>query len=165
MCKLNIRAEIWTKGQTQILDWLKCLYGFFHKIKDTFFIFTNNFIDLDILSTGAISHVKLHCSQLMSQLDCYQLQLVYLTIEHHPERNLQQKLPKPLVTSSVTWNNCEISHVQTALSPYTAQISFCISVVFTFLEIINIICQKCCRFSSIFNIKILAQKFTNFYVF
>ena len=73
------------------MDWLKCLYGFFHKIKDTFFIFTNNFIDLDILSTGAISHVKLHCSQLMSQLDCYQLQLVYLTIEHHPERNLQHE--------------------------------------------------------------------------
>ena len=30
---------------------------FFYKIKDTFFIFTNNFIDLDILSMLAISGV------------------------------------------------------------------------------------------------------------
>ena len=36
------------------LDWLKGPY-FFHKIKDTFFIFTNNFIDLDVLSISAIS--------------------------------------------------------------------------------------------------------------
>ena len=28
---------------------------FFHKIEDTFFIFTNNFIDLDILSRSTIS--------------------------------------------------------------------------------------------------------------
>ena len=31
--------------------------SFFRKIKDTFLIFTNNFIDLDILSMLAISHV------------------------------------------------------------------------------------------------------------
>ena len=30
-------------------------FSFFHKIKDTFFIFTNNFIDLDILSMLAVS--------------------------------------------------------------------------------------------------------------
>ena len=29
------------------------------------------------------------CSQLMSQFDCYQLQLVYPTMEHRPSRNLQ----------------------------------------------------------------------------
>ena len=33
----------------------KSPYDFFHKIEDTFFIFTNNFIDLDILSMSAIS--------------------------------------------------------------------------------------------------------------
>ena len=33
----------------------KSLFSFSHKIKDTFFIFTNNFIDLDILSMSAIS--------------------------------------------------------------------------------------------------------------
>ena len=32
---------------------LKVRYVFFHKIKDTFFIFTNTFIDLDILSMPA----------------------------------------------------------------------------------------------------------------
>ena len=31
-----------------------CMF-FFHKIKDTFLIFTNNFIDLDIWSMSAIS--------------------------------------------------------------------------------------------------------------
>ena len=34
-----------------------CMYGVFWKIKDTFFIFTNNFIDLGILSMSAISHL------------------------------------------------------------------------------------------------------------
>ena len=31
------------------------------------------------------------CSQLISQLDLCQLQLVYPTMEHHPVRNLQHK--------------------------------------------------------------------------
>ena len=34
----------------------KSPFNFFHKIKDIFFIFTNNFIDLDILSMSTISH-------------------------------------------------------------------------------------------------------------
>ena len=38
-----------------ILSWPKSSFSFFHKTKDTFFIFTNNFIRLDILSS-AISH-------------------------------------------------------------------------------------------------------------
>ena len=42
---------------TIVLGWPKSPYGFFHKIKNTFFIFTNNFIDLDILSMSAISWV------------------------------------------------------------------------------------------------------------
>ena len=32
-------------------------FSFFHKVKDTFLIFTNNFIDLDILSMSAVSCV------------------------------------------------------------------------------------------------------------
>ena len=39
-----------------VLGWPKGLYDFFHKIKDTFSIFTNNFFDLDILNMLAISH-------------------------------------------------------------------------------------------------------------
>ena len=34
---------------------------FLCKIKDTFFIFTDSFIDLDILSMSAISRMVLHC--------------------------------------------------------------------------------------------------------
>ena len=39
----------------KVLGWQKSPYGFFHKIKDTFFICTSNFIDLDILSMLALS--------------------------------------------------------------------------------------------------------------
>ena len=42
---------------SNVLGWPKGPFRFFHKIKDTFFIFTNNFIDLDILSMSAISCV------------------------------------------------------------------------------------------------------------
>ena len=35
----------------------KSIMFFSRKIKDTFFIFTNDFIDLDILSMSAIFHV------------------------------------------------------------------------------------------------------------
>ena len=40
-----------------ILDWPKSPFSFFCKINDIFFIFTNNFIDLDILSILAIFHM------------------------------------------------------------------------------------------------------------
>ena len=40
---------------SQILGWPKSQFSFFCKIKGTFFIYTNNFIDLDILSMLAIS--------------------------------------------------------------------------------------------------------------
>ena len=52
------------------IHWLKNIWFYwigqnacmvlFHKTKDTFFIFTNNFIDLDILSMSAISHIVEH---------------------------------------------------------------------------------------------------------
>ena len=37
------------------------------------------------------SWYNIDCSQLMSRFDCYQLQLVYLTMEHHAVRNLQHE--------------------------------------------------------------------------
>ena len=81
------------------LGWPKSLFSFFHNVKDTFFIFTNNFIDLDIRSMLAISRItfigikwyNIYFSQLMSRFDRYQLQLVYLTMEHCPARNLQHE--------------------------------------------------------------------------
>ena len=39
-----------------LLSWPKSPFSFFHKIKDTFFIFTNKFIDLGTLIMSAISH-------------------------------------------------------------------------------------------------------------
>ena len=81
--QMNINNVIcyWV-GQKVCLD-------FFRKIKDTFFIFTNNLINLDIFSMSAIPHMhNADCSQLMSQFDWYQLQLVYPTVEHHPVTNL-----------------------------------------------------------------------------
>ena len=44
----------------KLLGWPKSLFSFSCKIKDTFFIFTNNFIDLDILSMLASSCVVEH---------------------------------------------------------------------------------------------------------
>ena len=49
---------VWVWYFTHVMDWPKNLFSFLKKIKDTFFIFTNNFIDLDILSMSAISHVE-----------------------------------------------------------------------------------------------------------
>ena len=49
-------------------------------------------LDLDILSMLAIPMwYNIDCSQLIPQLDCYQLQLVFMTMEHHPARNLQHE--------------------------------------------------------------------------
>ena len=49
--------SMWKNYKGKLLGWPKCPYGFFHEIKDTLLIFTNNFIDLDILSMSAVSHV------------------------------------------------------------------------------------------------------------
>ena len=53
----------------EMLGWSKSLFSFFCKIKDIFFIFMNNFIDLAISSMSAISYIvwySIDCSQLMS---------------------------------------------------------------------------------------------------
>ena len=69
------------------------------------------------------------CSQLMSQFDHCQLQLVYPTTEHCPERNLQDKIHKPLLTRS-------ISH--STFSIHCTNLFLHFSCVFTFLEIIKL---------------------------
>ena len=45
------------KKSIYIFGWLKSPFSFLCKIKDTWFIFTNNFIDLDIFTISALSHV------------------------------------------------------------------------------------------------------------
>ena len=61
----------------------------------------------------------------MSQFDRYQLQLVYLTMEHHPARNLQHET---LQTTFDTFDQSQ--HLLHMLHKYV----FCVS---TFLEIIK----------------------------
>ena len=86
---------------------------FFCKIKDTFFIFTNNLIDFDILSMLAVSHMAECWLFSISWFDCYQLQLVNRgtsSSEKSPARNFANHF----------WHIPSV----TALSPYTAQVFF-----------------------------------------
>ena len=93
------------------------------------------------------------CSQLMSQFDRYQLQLVYPTMEHRPTRNLQHKTSQ--TTSDMFSQSQQLRH--------TLHKSFLhFSCTFTFLEIIKCNMLKMLLFSSTFNIKMVTQKFTNF---
>ena len=46
-------------GKQFLLGWPKSPFSFFHRTKDMFFIFTNNFNDLDVLSMSAISRYRL----------------------------------------------------------------------------------------------------------
>ena len=96
---------------------------------------------------------NIDCSQLMFQFVCYQLQLIYPTVEHHLVRNLQHETSKTIFD---TFNKSQ--HL-----PHTLHESVLhFSCVFTFLEIIKHNMRKCRISSSIFNIKMPAQKFTNF---
>ena len=49
------RGAIRKCNPNKLLDWPKNPLCFLHKIRYTFFIFTNNFIDLDILSVLSFS--------------------------------------------------------------------------------------------------------------
>ena len=51
----NTQSKYYNKAQRYILGWPKSPLSFFHKVKDTFFIFTNNVIDLGIVSMSANS--------------------------------------------------------------------------------------------------------------
>ena len=73
------------------------------------------------------------------------------SIVHREISNM--KLRKPLSTFL-------ISH--STFSKHSTNLFLRFSVIFTFLEIISIMCWKCCFFPYIFSIKIAIQKFTNF---
>ena len=117
-------------------------------------MFTNNFIDLDILSVsatscywllvgrgrGAAKHLPVHKT-------APQQRIIW------PNVNSTKKLHKPLLT-------CSISH--SAFSIHCTNLFLYFRCVFTFLEIIKHNTPKCCIFFSIFSIKIAAQKFTDF---
>ena len=101
--------------QDIVLGWPKSPFSFFHKIKDTFFTFTNYFTDLDILSLlatpqywllvvvarGAAKHLPMHKSVPQQRI-------------FGENVNSTKKLHKQLL---------DVQSV-TAPSPYTAQIFF-----------------------------------------
>ena len=64
-------------------------------IKDTFLIFTNDFIELGVWSMSSVLHVVERALFSMSQLDRYQLHLAHPTLEHRPARNLLRETCKP----------------------------------------------------------------------
>ena len=105
-----------------IFGWPKCPFSFFHKIKDTIFILNNNFIDLDILSMSAISHLVLLINVSIWLLST---SLVYPTVEPPPERNLQHETSQQLFI-------CSVSHF--TFSIQCTKLFLCFSCVFTFLE-------------------------------
>ena len=103
--------------EANTMGWPKSLFSFFHKTKHTFFIFTNNFIDLDILSMSAIPHYW-RPRVLLNILQCIRPPHSNRLFGQHTSST--KKLHKPLLTHLIL----------TEPSPYTAQIFFCISVVF-----------------------------------
>ena len=94
----------------------------FFPTNDTFIIFTNNFIYLDILCMSALSHMAEHWLFSMSQFDCYQLQRVYPTVGHRPARNLQHKT---LPTTFNTFNQSQ--HLLHTLIIFAFQLWFYLS--------------------------------------
>ena len=120
-------------------------------------MFTNNFIDVDILSMSAISQVVEHWLFSINVSIC-----LLSTSTHLPDHGTvsSEKFP--------AWNF--LNHfwqVWSVTEPsLTLCKSFCVCVcfsyIFTFLEIIKHNTSKCHSFSSIFNIKVAMKKFTNF---
>ena len=112
----------------EILGWPNSLFSFFHKVKDTFFIFTINFIDLDILSMSAMSHywLPLHRGGLPNISQC-------MRQPHSKELfgqnvNCTKKLYKLLLT-------CSINHSTFSIHINCTNLFLHFSCVFTFLEI------------------------------
>ena len=119
-------------GKTQmykILGWPKSPFIFFHKIKDAFFIFTNNLIDLDIWGTLVLSHV----------VECWLFSINALiwspstsTGPADPGASSSKKSP------ARNFNHFPHVHSVAAPSPHTALILFLhFRRIFTFLEVIK----------------------------
>ena len=132
-----------------ILRGPKSLFSLFHKVKDTFFIFTNTFIVLHILSMLAILAIGsewLEARGAAKHLQC-------IRQPHSKEifgRNVNstKKLHKPLLIRSVSHSTFSI---------HCTSLFVLFSCVFTFLKVIKLICWKCWLSSSLFNIKTAAK--------
>ena len=100
---------------------------------------------------------NIDCSQLMCQFDCCQLQLVYLTVECCPARNLQHK------ASQTSFDL--FSQSQHLLHTLHKSFFLHFSCIFTFLEIIKHNMPKALRIFFYLQIKMATPKFINFDVF
>ena len=101
-------------------------------------------LDFDIRLSLAWCNID--CSQLMFWSNCYQLQLVYPTLEHCPVKNLQ------LETVNHFWQAQQKSFLH-------------FSCIFTFLIAIKHNLPKMLLFSSLLNIKMTTEKIINFDTF
>ena len=98
---------------------------------------------------------NIDCSQLMSWFGGCQLHLVYLTMENHPTRNLQHETAK---TAFDTFGQSQhrLHTLCRSFYIFTFQLHFLLSWNNKAYYPKNVL------FSSIFNIKVATQKFTNF---
>ena len=98
------------KNPMVLLGWPKSQFSFFRKIKDTFFIFTNNLIDLDILRMSAVSCYWL----LVGRGQGILLNILQSIRQPHSKEifgqnvNSTKKLRKPLLTYLISHSTFSI---------------------------------------------------------
>ena len=114
----------YAKHQRKVLGWPKVSLGFFCKIKDTFFIVTNNFIDLDILSMSL--------SLVWYNVDCSQcVHLIAINFNWSPRRwGIVQREISSTATFDTVSQSQHLLHTQ-------HKSFFALHCVFTFLDIIK----------------------------
>ena len=155
LVKVIIGTDIhyWWEFKWKSYYWVdQNIHSIFSVKEKTHFSFSQISLLIWIFWVCWLSH-NVDCSQLMSWFHCYQLQLVYLTVEQRSARNLWHK------TSQTTFDMFD----QSQHLLYTLQKSFFVfQLCFYFSWVIKCNMPKCCIFSSIFNIKMAPQKFTNF---
>ena len=96
-------------------------------------------------------NIRRDCSQLRSQFDCYQLQLLFSNVA----KDIQWEVSSPEFASHF---DTSVSH--STFSIHCRNLTLHFSCIFTFLEIIKHNMQKMLLFFS-FNIKMTTQKFNS----
>ena len=125
-------AFLWLKSQLWKSYWVsQKVHVFFSVKQETDFSFSPMTLLIRIFWVWSLSPVWciVDCSQLMSQFDCYRLQLVYPTMEQCPRRNLRQKI------SQTTFDRFDRS--QHLLHNCTILFCLSLSCIFTFLEMMR----------------------------
>ena len=143
-----ILTGVWVRFWPIVLGWPKSLFGFSRKIKDTFFIFTNDFIDLVILSMSlspAIGFQSGEAGVLLIICQCRRQPRGKGSFG--PNVPGTRTLHKPLLPRSISLS---------AFSTHCTNL-LRFSCIFTFLETVKHNTPKHCIFSSIFCIKMATE--------